>query len=393
MSSIVTNIPAVQSDRGPVVTTVSLFILMPVILAGLVSVRQAVLFLIGGVIGMALYHGAFGFTGGWRRLVVEGRGRGVRAQMLMIGLAAAAIIPIISAFAGHGIVGAIAPVGVSVVVGSALFGFGMQIGGACGSGTLFTVGGGSARMLITMTFFCIGALWGAADLPFWLSMPTLGPVDLGQWLGVLPAVLLTLAVLALIAAVTLAIEKRRYGTVEGLRPTGQMRLDRLVHGPWSLVTAAVVLAAANIATVLVAGHPWSITYGYGLWAAKVAEALGFGVDHWRFFASGPNALALARPVLFDVTSVMNFGVILGAALAAGLAGRFAPKVPIRPGSALAAVLGGLLMGYGARLSFGCNIGALFSGIASGSLHGWLWFLCAFLGSAAGVRARRVFGMS
>ncbi|MDA3889192.1 MAG: hypothetical protein PF443_10430, partial [Allgaiera sp.] len=55
-------------------------------------------------------------------------------------------------------------------------------------------------------------------------------------------------------------------------------------------------------------------YGYGLWAAKVAEALGFGVDHWRFFASGPNALALARPVLFDVTSVMNFGVILGAAL-------------------------------------------------------------------------------
>ena len=48
------------------------------------------------------------------------------------------------------------------------------------------------------------------------------------------------------------------------------------------------------------------------------------------------------------------------------------------------------MGYGARLSFGCNVGALFSGIASGSLHGWVWFSFAFIGSMIGVRFRRVF---
>ena len=48
------------------------------------------------------------------------------------------------------------------------------------------------------------------------------------------------------------------------------------------------------------------------------------------------------------------------------------------------------MGYGARLSFGCNVGALFSGIASGSLHGWVWFLFAFIGSMIGVKFRRVF---
>ena len=89
---------------------------------------------------------------------------------------------------------------------------------------------------------------------------------------------------------------------------------------------------------------------------------------------------------------MNFGIVLGAALAASLAGRFAPKAKIPLGSFLAAVVGGLLMGYGARLSFGCNIGALFSGIASGSLHGWLWFACAFVGSLAGVWARPLFGL-
>ena len=47
---------------------------------------------------------------------------------------------------------------------------------------------------------------------------------------------------------------------------------------------------------------------------------------------------------------------------------------------------------GARLSFGCNIGALFSGIASGSVHGWLWFAAAFAGSFVGVWARGLFGL-
>ena len=62
------------------------------------------------------------------------------------------------------------------------------------------------------------------------------------------------------------------------------------------------------------------------------------------------------------------------------------------GSLLAAIIGGLLMGYGARLSFGCNIGALFSGIATGSVHGWLWFAAAFVGSFAGIGLRSVFGL-
>ena len=48
------------------------------------------------------------------------------------------------------------------------------------------------------------------------------------------------------------------------------------------------------------------------------------------------------------------------------------------------------MGYGARLAFGCNIGALFSGIASGSIHGWVWFLFAFIGSYFGVKSRKFF---
>lgn len=84
---------------------------------------------------------------------------------------------------------------------------------------------------------------------------------------------------------------------------------------------------------------------------------------------------------------MYIGIILGALMAAGVAGRFAPQIR-QPWPWLAAsVLGGLLMGYGARLDFGCNIGAFFSGVASTSLHGWLWIVFALAGTWVGVKAR------
>jgi uncharacterized protein len=94
----------------------------------------------------------------------------------------------------------------------------------------------------------------------------------------------------------------------------------------------------------------------------------------------------------DVTSVMDIGIVLGAMLAAALAGRYAPvwRVPMR--SLIAAIIGGLMLGYGARLAYGCNIGAYFSGIVSGSLHGWLWLVAAFFGNVVGTRLRPWFGL-
>jgi uncharacterized membrane protein YedE/YeeE len=89
------------------------------------------------------------------------------------------------------------------------------------------------------------------------------------------------------------------------------------------------------------------------------------------------AQALEQSVFADITSVMDFGIMLGALLAAGLAGKFSPspRLPLR--SLVAAIFGCLLLGYGARLAYGCNIGAYFSGISSASLHGWLWLAAAF----------------
>ncbi|MEO7274877.1 MAG: YeeE/YedE thiosulfate transporter family protein, partial [Vicinamibacterales bacterium] len=167
---------------------------------------------------------------------------------------------------------------------------------------------------------------------------------------------------------------------------------RWLSGPWPLLWGAVGLVAVNVATLVLAGRPWGVTSAFALWGAKTAVAMGMDVMTWPYWQAPARAVSLTAPVATDVTSVMDLGIILGALVAAGLAGRFAPVWRIPAGSAIASVLGGLLLGYGARAAYGCNIGAYFSGVASTSLHGWLWFVCAFVGNVAGTRARRWFGL-
>ena len=52
------------------------------------------------------------------------------------------------------------------------------------------------------------------------------------------------------------------------------------------------------------------------------------------------------------------------------------------------LLAGIVLGYSSRLAFGCNVGAYFSGIATGSVHGWVWFIAAFAGAGIGIRLRQ-----
>lgn len=387
-------LPPAVVDRAPLLVAAAMLLAGFAFITWQVDLRQGTLFLIGGGLGVALYHGSFGFTGGWKRMVVEKRGRGMRAQMLTIGVAALAMIPLVAAgnIGGQTMVGAMAPVGISVLLGAAIFGLGMQLGGGCGSGTLFTVGGGSARMLVTLVFFIIGAVVGTAHLPFWLLQPALPAISLGAELGVGFAIAATIAGVAIVALITAVIEKRVHGNIEPEPAPARQGWTWILYGPWPLVGAGLVLALLNVATLLLAGHPWSITYGFGLWGAKIASAVGIPVASWEFWTWPAQAQALNSSVLADTVSVMDFGLVLGAAVAAAIAGKFAPKAKLPLGSLLAAVVGGLLMGYGARLSFGCNIGALFSGIATGSLHGWLWFAAAFVGSFAGVWLRPFFGL-
>lgn len=342
--------------------------------------RQAFLFLIGCSFGFVLFRTSFSFTRAWRRLLAERRGSDVRAQILMLAIASVFILPLIDqgSIMGRTVVGAIAPPGVSVLVGAFLFGAGMQLAGGCASGLLYSIGGGSLRMVVALVFFIVGSLLGTLHLPWWLGLPKTEAISLTASLSLPWALIAQFGLLGCLAAASALAEWRRHGNVE---PVGK-----------ALLVGAVVLAAGNALTLVVAGHPWTTTFAFALWGAKLGRAAGLPVAEWAFWTWPYPAKAIAASVLADVTSVMNFGIVAGALLAAGAAGRFAPRASIPLGAFAATAVGGLAMGYGARLAFGCNIGAYFSGIASGSLHGWLWLAAALAGTAAGLALRGIFGL-
>ena len=189
--------------------------------------------------------------------------------------------------------------------------------------------------------------------------------------------------------VSVRIERLRHGDVAPVSATPTR--SEWLQGPWPLVAGALGLAAVNVATLTLAGRPWGITSGFALWGSKTLAVLGVDVASWPYW-QGSAAAALEASIFSDITSVMNMGILLGSLTAAGLAGRFAPVWRIPARSLAAAVIGGLLLGYGARIAYGCNIGAFFSGVVSSSLHGWVWLVAAFAGSALGIRMRPWFGL-
>jgi uncharacterized protein len=363
-------------------------LIMAFVANGLSGPRNVVLLAIGGGLGFILYHSSFGFTGAWTRLLAERRSAGFRSQLAMLFVAVLLFFPLMGAESLFDVTvrGAVAPAGVSVIVGAFLFGVGMQFGGGCASGTLFTIGGGSGRMLITLLGFIIGSVIATHHIYFWWGLPSLGAVSLPKTLGILPALLLNIVVFAGLYVFATRLEKKRHGRVETIFSSDSndtAGLSRFIQGPWPLIWGAVGLALLNFSTLLVAGRPWGITSAFALWGAKGALLIGLDVHHWQYWAN--KGALLENSVFYDRTSLMNFGILAGAFLAAGLRGgfHFTWRYPL---SSLArAMIGGLLLGYGARLAFGCNIGALFSGIASGSLHGWLWLAAGFAGNFAGLR--------
>jgi uncharacterized membrane protein YedE/YeeE len=342
--------------------------------------------LIGGAAGFALYHASFGFTAAWRRFARERRGAGLRAQMLLIGLTCLMTFPLMHYAPALGLSaqGNILPMGLASAVGAFVFGAGMQLGGGCASGTLFTVGGGSTRMALTLLFFVIGSVWSTAHYDSWGAWPMLNEargVSILWTLGLPGAMAAMAAFLGAVWLWTRHVETRAHGGLEALKPTGS-----LLTGPWSMAAGAVALAFVGAGLMLSTGRPWGVTWGFALWGGLGAEALGVDVRDWSYW-SGWRSGALDAGAFGVPASVSNFGIVFGAMAAAALAGKFSPGWRLSARDVATAVIGGLLMGWGARMAYGCNIGAYLGGLVSGSLHGVWWLAFGYAGSLLGVRMR------
>ena len=338
-----------------------------------VSSRQALLLLVGVGLGWGLAAARFGFTTGWRILVEQRDPSGVYGQIILLALLAAVSMPMLAHFPEtHAALG---PPSISLLVGAFVFGLCMQIADGCGSGTLYKAGLGVPLNMGILPLFALGSFLGSVHLNGWLALGATEPVGLVQSFGATGALLATLAALTMVAVAV------------GLWSGQRFSLRRM---PRRWVWGAVVLALFAALNLLIAGQPWGVVYGFGLWAAKGATALGlFDPTQNAFWSDPGHAQRLSQTLLLDVTSITNIGILAGALWVAPR--RPQDAKPLTGQQWLIGLAAGFVMGYSSRLAFGCNVGAMVSGISTGSLHGWIWVPMAFLGTLIGIRVRRRFG--
>jgi uncharacterized protein len=152
---------------------------------------------------------------------------------------------------------------------------------------------------------------------------------------------------------------------------------------WPYITGAVLLSLFQIVTLASTGNPWGVSGVLANWGAWLYELFGGSVDKWYYFSSEGAQRTLENGFFKDPGTYRNLGIIFGAFFASLMASQLKIKKIKSAKQVFAAILGGLLMGYGARIGFGCNIGALFSGISSLSLSGWVYAIFLFLGAMVG----------
>ncbi|AGT31683.1 membrane protein [Geobacillus genomosp. 3] len=356
-----------------------------------VSWQQALLYVLGAFGGFVLYQAHFGFTSAWRKFILYRQGEGIRAQMIMMAVASALFLPLLvkGSIFGHAVAGNVHDVGLAVMIGAFIFGIGMQLGDGCASGTLYHIGGGDANGIVTLIGFIAGSVIATTHFDVWTNMPHVDPISLLAQFGAFGGFVLQLVLLAVVYYVVTVMEKRRHGQLIAAPLENRHGWKVIYKGPWSLLVGALLLAVMNVLVLMVKGSPWGITSAFALWGAKFVQLFGVDPTAWAYWQDEAKRQALANPLYYDKTTVMDISLMFGALLAAALAGRYTKPVqwkrPTR--MTVGALIGGLMMGYGARLAFGCNIGAYFSGIASFSVHGWVWFVFAFLGSLIGVKLR------
>jgi uncharacterized membrane protein YedE/YeeE len=242
-------------------------------------------------------------------------------------------------------------------LGGFVFGMGMVLAGGCASGTCYRAGEGMLGSLLALLGFGlmtvivdVGALRPLQELvrrPLVMSKEPTLPALLGVPAWAL-ALGLSLPVLA-----------------------------------WALWSAWRVRGRAPYQR----GWPWLFTglalglIGITAWVSSAAAGRAYGLSITGPIRSWFRYLMTGDAGLLDWGSWMLLGLIAGALIAAKLYGEAKLRLP-PPGRTLQALGGGILMGLGAQLAGGCNIGHGFTGLAILSLGSLLTTVFIVLGAWA-----------
>jgi uncharacterized protein len=249
------------------------------------------------------------------------------------------------------------------IVGGLLFGAGMVVAGGCASGITYRLGEGMVGAMSAVLGFSLAGLATSAGLlnPIASSLQTTTKVmtaddkslTLANILG-LPHYVVAFGLAAIIIVIWLffALRNREEGY-----DTGQASLvERIFKRGWGWMAGGIVIGLIGIAAFPLSAatgrnYPLGITGGW------------VGLE--KTIVTGENAIS------WEVLLVI--GVVLGAAIAALIAGEFKLRSPA-PAVLIQTFAGGMLMGFGAVTAGGCNIGHILSGVPQlsvGSIVGGL----------------------
>lgn len=174
----------------------------------------------GGIFGFILQKSRFCFTASMRDPVITGSTSVTRAVLIAFAVTTImfAAIQFSAVSAGLPMPGQsyIVPISLATVVGAFLFGIGMVIAGGCASGTLMRVGEGFFMQMLSLLFFVIGSLIGAAHFGWWkenfiVHGPKIFLPDVFGWTG---AVVIQLLVILCLYRAAMLWEQKKMGTTE-----------------------------------------------------------------------------------------------------------------------------------------------------------------------------------
>jgi len=160
---------------------------------------------------------------------------------------------------------------------------------------------------------------------------------------------------------------------------------KLWEKDWPYWVGGLALGIINVFYLFVAWKPLGITTTMSVWGAAFWQALGFSPAQWDYFKEINFDSSFWRYTFFSPGTWLNIGIVAGALLGALVAWQFRIRAVKSLKYALAALGGGFLMGYGARLAPRCNIGTLLGDIPSLSLQGWVFALFVFIGAFIGAK--------
>lgn len=373
----------------------------------------------GIMLGYTLTRSRYGFAGGIKRIYMRGEGSLSKALLLLLAFTSILFFVVQMNSVMSGAVAKdlaksssdmIIPgtqnvyfTGLSTIIGGIIFGMGMILAGGCGSGTLADFGEGQGRALIAFIFFVIGSGPGYYFLHVFekTSIGKIGgkvylPDYLGHW-GALFANLIGFLILYL---VVIKYENMRKKEATYLDPKGDYEdfekplqddynlptnFDKVYHKlfveRWSFVKGSLILTMGAVFVIVATGKPWGVsTPLLSLEVAVLRPFINFSPEIFGKFLDIAD-----KGLLKDGGTIRNIGLFFGSTIAFLLARRFKIDFDFKIKDALYFALGGFMLGFGARLGRGCNVGAMYSAVCSFSLSGWVFLFSMSLGAVIALK--------